>query len=282
VGQLRLRNHTFELGKKTLIMGVLNVTPDSFSGDGTYGDRDRAVSQAVKMAQTGADMIDVGGESTRPGSSPISAEVELRRVVPAVKRLVDRDIVVSVDTYKPTVARKVLDLGVDAINDITGLRNPRMAAAVAEHDAGVIIMHMKGEPKTMQEDPVYRNGVTKEVKNFLKSQIWKAQNAGIRSESIVIDPGIGFGKTVDHNLELIRNLGSLRDLDKPILVGPSRKGFLGRLLGLPAELRLEGTLAVVVASVMNGADIVRVHDVPECKRAVTVADAISRGDRPNH
>jgi len=274
--QLKLRNHSFELGARTLIMGVLNVTPDSFSGDGILRDSDRAISQALIMTRAGADLIDVGGESTKPGSSPVSPEAELRRIVPIVKRLVKQDIPTSVDTYKPKVAREVLDLGVDAVNDVTGLRNPEMAETVAEHAAGVIILHMKGVPKTMQDNPVYPNGVVWEVREFLRARVRIALDAGIRNESIVIDPGIGFGKTIDQNLELIRDLGCLKLLRKPILVGPSRKGFLGRLLGAPVDQRLEGTLAAVVASIMNGADIVRVHDVPECRRAAVVVDAISK------
>lgn len=274
---LKIRNHSFELGGRTLIMGVLNVTPDSFSGDGVYDNAEKAVSRAAEMIQDGADLIDVGGESTRPGADPVNAEEELRRVLPPLKRLLEENILVSVDTYKPEVAGKVLDLGAGLINDVTGLRDPRMADVVADRGAGVVIMHMKGEPRTMQDNPSYPNGVVEEIKGFLKSQIAMAEEAGIRSDGIIIDPGIGFGKTVDHNLEILRSLGSFGELRKPILIGPSRKSFLGKLLNVPDNRRLGGTIAAVVVSILNGADIVRVHDVPECRRAVAVADAISRG-----
>ncbi len=258
-------------------MGVLNVTPDSFSGDGIYDDPRRAASRAAEMIRDGADIIDIGGESTRPGSNPVGVEEELRRILPPLKSMLGENIPVSVDTYKTEVATKVLDLGADLINDVTGLRNSGMATVVAEHDAGVVIMHMKGEPKTMQDDPSYPNGVVEEIKNFLESQIAVAEEAGIRSDGIIIDPGIGFGKTVDHNLEIIRGLGSFGELQKPILIGPSRKSFLGKLLNVPDNTRLGGTIAAVVVSILNGVDIVRVHDVPECRRAVAVADAVSRG-----
>ncbi len=275
--RLKIRNHSFELGGRTLIMGVLNVTPDSFSGDGVYDDAEKAVTRAAGMIQDGADLIDIGGESTRPGADPVSAEEELSRVLPPLKRLLEENILVSVDTYKPEVAGRVLDLGASLINDVTGLRDPRMADLVADHGAGVVIMHMKGEPRTMQDNPSYPNGVVEEVKGFLKSQIAMAEEAGIRSDGIIIDPGMGFGKTVDHNLEILRSLGSLGELRKPVLIGPSRKSFLGKLLNVPDNRRLGGTIAAVVVSILNGADIVRVHDVPECRRAVAVADAISRG-----
>lgn len=257
-------------------MGILNVTPDSFSGDGIYQDPDLAVSKAMRMIEDGADIIDVGGESSRPGSDPIGAEEELKRLTPVVGALVDQSIPVSVDTYKPDVARRVLELGVDLINDITGLRNPSMGRAVADYGAGVVIMHMKGVPKTMQINPTYQRSVIEEVKDFLKSQISVAQDAGIADDSIIIDPGIGFGKTAEHNSEIIARLRSLKELGIPILVGPSRKNFVGKLLDLPVDLRLESNLAAVAASVMNGADIIRVHEVPECRRMVRIIDPISR------
>jgi dihydropteroate synthase len=197
-------------------------------------------------------------------------------VVPVVKGLVERNIPISVDTYKPEVAREALELGANMINDITGLTNPKMAGLIADHEAGIVIMHMKGEPKTMQNNPIYEHGVMEEVKIFLTSQISVAEDAGIDPESIVIDPGIGFGKTLNHNLEIIRNLASLKDLSKPVMVGPSRKSFIGKILDLPVDQRLEGTLATIVASAINGADIVRVHDVPESNQALTITDTIFR------
>lgn len=257
-------------------MGTLNVTPDSFSGDGIYEDPAKAVSRALRMVKEGADIVDVGGESSRPGSERINVNEDLKRVVPVVKSLVECDVPISVDTYKPEVAREVLELGAEMINDIKGLTNPKMARLVADYEAGVVIMHMKGEPKTMQDSPVYERSVIDEVKDFLASQVAVAKDAGIDSKGIVIDPGIGFGKTVNHNLEIIRNLASLKDLEEPVMVGPSRKSFIGKILDLPIDQRLEGTLATVVASIINGADIVRVHDVRECSRAIRITDATFR------
>jgi len=274
--QLKLRNHALEIGKRTLIMGILNITPDSFSGDGIYADPKKAVACALRMVKEGASIIDIGGESSRPGSQPVNAKEELDRVVPVVKGLVERNIPISVDTYKPEVAREALELGANMINDITGLTNPKMAGLIADHEAGIVIMLMKGEPKTMQNNPIYEHGVMEEVKIFLTSQISVAEDAGIDPESIVIDPGIGFGKTLNHNLEIIRNLASLKDLSKPVMVGPSRKSFIGKILDLPVDQRLEGTLATIVASAINGADIVRVHDVPESNQALTITDTIFR------
>ena len=274
--RLLTRGRAFELGERTLIMGVLNVTPDSFSGDGVYGDVEKAVSRASQMIREGADIIDIGGESTRPRAEPVGAEEELKRVLPPLERLLKEDMTVSVDTYKPEVAAETLGLGAHIINDVTGLRDPRMASIIAEHRAGAVIMHMKGEPRTMQVNPSYPNGVVEEVKQFLKAKVAMARAAGIPDDGIVVDPGIGFGKTVDHNLEILRSLASLKELGKPILVGPSRKSFVGKLLG-EEDTDRSGTAAAVVASVMNGADIVRVHDVPQCRRAVAIADAISRG-----
>jgi len=257
-------------------MGILNITPDSFSGDGIYDDPRKAIACALRMVKEGASIIDIGGESTRPRSDPVSAKEELGRVIPVVKGLVEHNVPIAVDTYKPKVAREVLELGADMINDITGLANPKMVGLIADYEAGVVIMHMKGEPKTMQDNPVYERSVMGEVKDFLVSRIAVAEDASINPESIIIDPGIGFGKTVNHNLEIVRNLASLKDLSKPVMVGPSRKSFIGKILDLPVGERLEGTLASVVASVINGADIVRVHDVQECNRAIRITDALFR------
>jgi len=257
-------------------MGILNITPDSFSGDGIYEDPEKAVTCALRMVKEGASIIDIGGESSRPGSQPVNAKEELGRVIPVVKSLVECNVPISVDTYKPEVAREVLKLGADMINDITGLTNPKMTGLIADYEAGVVIMHMKGEPKTMQNNPIYERGVMEEVKDFLASQIVMAEEAGIDPESIVIDPGIGFGKTIHHNLEIIRKLASLKDLSKPIMVGTSRKSFIGKILDLHVDQRLEGTLATVVASAINGADIVRVHDVPESNQALTITDTLFR------
>ena len=235
-----------------------------------------AVHLAREMVAAGADLIDVGGESTRPGSTPVTAEVELRRIGPIVKHLVGHGVAVSVDTYKPEVAKRVLELGADMINDVSGLGEPEMAGIISEQGAGVAIMHSGGRPGSRWTEPAYAGGVVKAVKQFLKSKVEEAEAAGVSRESIVVDPGVGFRKKVEDNLKVIAGIGALREMGKPILVGPSRKGFLGKLTGLPVEERLEATLAAVVACVINGADMVRVHDVRECKRAVVVADAIAR------
>ena len=257
---------------RVLVMGILNVTPDSFSDGGLFVDVEVAVHHAKQMVKDGAEIIDVGGESTRPGSEPVSEDEELKRIKPVIKRLLKEvDVPISVDAYKPKVAEECINLGIHLINDITGLRNKEMIKIVAKYKVPVIIMHMKGEPKNMQENPIY-DDVVKEVKEFLGSRIREAKKAGINY--IIIDPGIGFGKTTDHNLQILKRLKEFRDLKCPILVGASRKSFIGNITGLPANERLEGTLAAVSIAVMNGANIVRVHDVKECKRAVQVADAI--------
>lgn len=284
---MKLRGRSFELGARTLVMGVLNLTPDSFSGDGVAGDHDLAVHLAGEMVAAGADLVDVGGESTRPGSVPVTAEEEIRRVGPVVKHLVGHGITVSVDTYKPEVAKRVLELGAEMINDVSGLGKPEMAAVISGQGAGIAIMHSGGRPGSKWIEPAYPGGVVEAVKRFLKSKVEEAESAGVGRDSIVVDPGIGFRKRVEDNLKVIAGIESLKEVGKPILVGPSRKGFLGKLTGLPVEERLEATLAAVVACVANGADMVRVHDVRECKRAVAVADAIvrrpavTRGRRPS-
>ena len=257
-------------------MGVLNLTPDSFSGDGIYEAPAKAVSHAIRMMEQGASIVDVGGESSRPRSEPVSAKEELRRVAPVVKGLVERDVPISVDTYKPEVAREVLELGADMINDITGLGNPKLAELIAQYKAGVVIMHMKGTPRTMMDNAIYERGVIEEVKGFLSSRIAMAKESGIEPERIIVDPGIGFGKKVNHSLQIIRNLSAFKDLMEPIMIGPSRKSFIGKILDLPVSRRLEGTLAAVVSSIINGADIVRVHDVKECSLAIKITNAIFR------
>ncbi len=257
---------------KTCIMGILNVTPDSFSDGGLFSDVNTAVDHAKTMVAQGADIIDIGGESSRPGSQAVSEKEELARVLPVIRRLVQElKIPISIDTYKPTVAKECLKEGVHLINDITGLNDPKMAKLAAEYNVPVVIMHMKGTPKIMQENPVYVD-VVAEVKTFLKERVALAHNAGV--VDVIVDPGIGFGKTLKHNLEIIKRLGEFTDLGCPLLVGPSRKSFIGQLTGFPANDRIEGTLAAVAVAIMNGADIVRVHDVKECKRVVQVVDAI--------
>jgi len=255
-----------------LVMGVLNTAPDSFSDGGRFTDPEAAVAHGVRMQNEGADVVDVGGESTRPGAQPISTEEELSRVLPVVERLVhELRVPLSVDTSKAQVAEAALERGVRIVNDPTALRgDPDMAQVVRKHDAGLVVMHMLGTPATMQHEPRYED-VVREVCSFLKERLHAAQEAGIRRERIVLDPGIGFGKTVEHNLELIRGLGQLRQLGQPVLVGPSRKRFIGTLLDLPVDQRVEATIAACVAAVINGADAVRVHDVKPVRRAVDLA-----------
>lgn len=258
---------------RTLVMGVLNVTPDSFSDGGRYLDVVPATERGVQMVEEGADMIDVGGESSRPGSGRISEDDELRRVLPVLEALAARvSVPISIDTLKPGVARRCLESGASIVNDIRGLRDPQMLSVAAAAHASVVIMHMRGEPATMQLDTAYGD-VVAEVRSFLKAQSERARQAGIRE--IAIDPGLGFGKSAGQNFELLARLREFRALGCPILVGPSRKSFLGSLSSrLPVDERLEGTLAAVATAVINGAAVVRVHDVKQCRRVVDVADAI--------
>ncbi len=242
---------------------------------------DRAVAHGLQMAADGADIIDVGGESTRPkgpygeGAEEISADEEIRRVVPVIEELSSRsDVLISIDTYKAVVAEAALNAGAAIVNDISGLNyDPAMAHVIASHEAVLIAMHIKGTPKTMQQNPVYEN-VVEEVTSSLLRSIEKGRGAGI--EHILVDPGIGFGKKLEHNLSLIKNLRRLADLHYPIVIGPSRKAFIGMLLNLPVDQRLEGTAAAVAASIFQGANVLRVHDVKEMKRIAVVADAIVR------
>jgi dihydropteroate synthase len=254
-------------------MGILNVTPDSFSDGGRFLAPERAAERAFQMIDEGADFIDVGGESTRPQSEPISADEELRRVLPVIARLAEQtDIPISIDTTKAKVASETLAAGARIVNDISGLHfDAKMAAAVADKSASVVLMHIKGTPQTMQLNPTYDNLVG-EVIAYLQAGIEKAKQAGI--VQIIVDPGIGFGKTQAHNLQLLRELTRLKALGFPILVGASRKNFIGNILKLPVEQRVEGSVAAAIVAAMNGANIVRVHDVKETKRAMLIADAI--------
>jgi dihydropteroate synthase len=258
--------------EKTLIMGILNVTPDSFSDGGRFIDVETAVAHAKQMVLDGADIIDIGGESSRPGSAPLSEHDELKRVLPVICRLLDElSVPLSIDTYKPQVADTCLKEGVHLLNDITGLTNPEMVKVAAQYNVPVVMMHMKGTPKTMQENPTYQD-VIEELKTFFQQQITTAQRAGIKQ--VIIDPGIGFGKTLQHNLEILRHLSSFKSLRCPLLLGPSRKSFIGMLTGAAVTERFGGTLAAVSVAVLNGANIVRVHDVKECKQAVQILDAL--------
>jgi dihydropteroate synthase len=256
------------------VMGVLNVTPDSFSDGGLFMDRDAAVSRGRELAAAGADIVDVGGESTRPGAEAVPDEVELERTVPVVGELASAGIEVSIDTSKVGVAEAALDAGASMVNDVTALRGePELAALCAARGCQLVLMHMQGTPRTMQENPTY-DDVVDDVKAFLAERIETAVSAGIAEERIWIDPGIGFGKTVEHNLELLRRLGELRELGRPILVGTSRKSFIGRITGREVGDRLGGTIASNVLALVAGADMLRVHDVAEVAQALTVADVV--------
>jgi dihydropteroate synthase len=276
--KLTWRNFILDFDKKTQIMGILNVTPDSFSERGTYFDKDAAIERALAMVEDGADIIDVGGESTRPGSDPLPVDEELRRVLPVIKALAPRvSIPLSIDTYKADIARRALDAGAAMVNDISGLRfDPDMPKVVASYDAAVVIMHIKGTPQHMQQNPRY-DALIPEILDYLRISIRLAQKFGVREDRMIIDPGIGFGKTFDHNLEILRYLHEFTLLEKPVLIGPSRKAFLGKILGdAPPSNRLEGTAAAVAISIMNGVHMVRVHDVKEMVKVAKVADAIKR------
>jgi dihydropteroate synthase len=278
----RCREHTLSLGERTLVMGVVNVTPDSFSDGAMFASVDEAVAHGARLVDEGADLVDVGGESTRPRSDPIEVDEELRRVVPVIEGLAKArpGTPLSVDTRKPEVASAALGAGASVVNDIGGGRDGALLETVSRTGAGVVLMHMLGEPKTMQDDPRY-DDVVAEVHEFLRERIEAAVFAGIPEERVCIDPGIGFGKTLDHNLALLRAVSTLRMLGAAVMVGASRKGFIGTLTGVedPAA-RLEGSLAVAVLAAAHGADLVRVHDVEATVRALKVADAVVRGSTP--
>lgn len=258
------------------IMGVLNVTPDSFSDGGDFTDLKTAVDHALKMVRDGADIIDIGGESSRPGSKAVTAEVEIQRVIPVITEIRRHtDIPISIDTTKSVVAAAALDVGANIVNDISaGNFDPEMIPLVAKRGMPIILMHMKGTPKSMQVD-VHYDDLWGEIITYLQRAIRSCEDGGIASENIIVDPGIGFGKLLEHNLEIIRNLDKLKVLGKTILLGPSRKAFIGKLLGdAPSSERLEGTLAAVAVGVTKGASIIRVHDVKETRRFLKVYGAI--------
>lgn len=279
-------------GTRTYVMGIINVTPDSFSGDGVATSSDQAVTERVvaqvrQFVSDGADILDIGGESTRPGSRPVTAVEEMARIVPAIKtiRADMSDVVISVDTYRADVAEAALDAGADWINDVWGLRmDPAMAGLVAERNCPVVIMHNRSKPKDVNQEArlggryvgIHYANLIQDIKDELGQQIDLALSAGVHPEQIIIDPGIGFGKTVEQNLELLDRLGEFRTLGFPILSGPSRKSFIGYTLDLPPDQRLEGTAAAVAISIDRGADIVRVHDVAAMVRIARMTDAIVR------
>lgn len=263
-------------------MGVLNVTPDSFSDGGLYLDAGAAIAAGIQMVEEGADIVDVGGESTRPGAEPVSLEEEIARIAPVVEGLVAKGLRVSIDTQKPEVAKAALVLGAAMVNDVSGLRDPDMVDVCAKAGCGICVMHMLGTPKTMQAHPVYGD-VVRDVKEYLLHACALAERAGVHRADLWIDPGIGFGKSLGHNLEILRRLDEIVALGYPVLVGVSRKSFIGRILGsdelggdaqVPPQERLEGTLAAQVAAQLKGARAIRVHDVRQARRAAIVTGAI--------
>lgn len=280
--KMQFRGRIVEPGGGPFVFGILNVTPDSFSDGGVYNTADDAIEAGCRMADAGADVIDVGGESTRPGSAYVPADEQIRRTQPVIaglaKRFGPNGPAISIDTRLAEVARAAADAGASVVNDVSALRDdPTLAKLIADRGLGVILMHMKGTPADMQAKPTYTD-VVAEVRAFLAERIEIACLAGIPHEWIIIDPGIGFGKTTAHNLEILRQVGSFRELGVPVLVGPSRKRFIGEVLGIdsPAD-RLMGTLAVVSACMLAGVECVRVHDVAECRQVVDMCKAIRRG-----
>lgn len=277
-GYLPTRHGRLDFSRRTAIMAILNVTPDSFYDGGRRLDPGKAIADGIEMAGAGADVIDIGGESTRPGARPVSADEELERVLPVIRGL-RREIRVpiSIDTYKSRVARGALAQGADIVNDISALRfDPEMVGLVAAEKVPVVLMHMQGSPRTMQAAPRY-DDVVREVEAFLALRIQYAVERGVERDKIIIDPGLGFGKTLEHNLALLRGLPALASLGQPLLVGASRKTFIGKILGAEPGERLEGSLAAAAAAVLAGVNIIRAHDVKETWKAVRVADAIRFG-----
>jgi dihydropteroate synthase len=269
------KDRQYILGDRTWIIGVLNITPDSFYDGGFYFDKVKAIERALELVAEGADIIDIGGESSRPGSDPIPAEEEMRRVLPVISDLRQRtQALISIDTTKYAVAKAAVEEGADIINDISSLRlDPKMLSFVAESRAALVLMHMKGTPKTMQINPSYQD-LLGEIKGFLEERMEVAQAYGVPKENLIIDPGIGFAKNPGDNLSLINKLNVFAELDRPILIGASRKSFIGKILNEPPQTRLEGSLAAAVMSIVRGAHILRVHDVLSTKKAVLVAEAI--------
>ena len=270
----RCRDRVYELSERVLVMGVLNVTPDSFSDGGRFLDPEAALAHGRALQAEGADLVDIGAESTRPGSAPVLAQEQWRRLEPVMRGLGrEPGVCLSVDTGSAVVAERALASGASVINDVTALADPAMAQVVAAAGAGLVLMHMRGTPADMQHDPRYADAPA-EIAQWLGARLEHARGAGIPEECVALDPGIGFGKTVDHNLELLARLDEIGALGRPVVVGISRKGFLGRLLDLPDDQRLEGGLAAAAVAVFRGASIVRTHDVAATRRAVTIATAI--------
>jgi dihydropteroate synthase len=266
---LQLNKHFFDL-KRPLVMGILNITPDSFSDGGMYLDFNVALKRADQMIEEGADIIDIGGESTRPGSDPVSTYEELKRIVPvieAIKKI--SDIAISIDTYKPEVMKEVIDMDVAMINDIFALQKPNAIDLIKKSNVGVCLMHMQGTPKTMQLNPTYKN-VVSEVRSFLEERANLIANEGIDKSRIILDPGFGFGKTFEHNIDLLQNIESFQSLNLPILVGLSRKSFIRKILNGDHDDHLSGSISAAILSVLKGAKILRVHDIKETQSALKI------------
>ena len=257
-------------------MGIVNVTPDSFSDGGAYLSPDAAIAHGIELIDEGADILDIGGESTRPGAAEVSVDEETERVVPVIEGLADAGVPISVDTSKAAVAERALEAGASIVNDVTALGDPAMAPLCAEAGCRLVLMHMKGTPRTMQQEPRY-DDLLGEISAFLRERMDRAVEAGVAEEAIWLDPGIGFGKTVEHNLELIDRLGELRELGRPLVLGASRKSFIGKLTGREVDDRLGGSLAAAVVGSLRGADVLRVHDVRATREAVLVTEAITGG-----
>ena len=268
-------NSWLQSPSKTLVMGVLNLTPDSFSDGGLFTTKEKALDHCLKMINEGADLIDVGGESTRPGSDPLSINEELDRTIPIIEKIRSiTDCTISIDSYKSEVVEAALNVGANIVNDISGLTfDHNMAELISQKNAPIIMMHINGKPKIMQQNPQYDN-LLKDILDFFSRQLKLAQSAGIDSSKIILDPGLGFGKKVEHNFELIRKLPQICAMGFPVLVGPSRKSFIGEALNLPINDRIEGTMASITASIINGARIVRVHDIQKTRRTVTITEKI--------
>ena len=287
---IKIGNHTFDWGARTYVMGILNITPDSFSGDGILASprgNQSGTEQAANFLSLGTDILDVGGESTRPGSAPVSAQTEAERVIPIIKELTKKfpEAIISIDTYKASVADEALNAGAHILNDVWGLRaDPALAGVAAKHNAPVILMHNRSNPASVELREKLGNSYSgskyddllTDVKRELMDSVKLAHAAGIPDERIILDPGLGFGKTVEHNLELIRRLDEIRSLGYPVLLGPSRKSFIGFTLDLPTNQRVEGTAATISVGITRGADIVRVHDVEQMVRVTKMTDALVR------
>ena len=266
---LQLNKHSYDLNRP-LVMGILNITPDSFSDGGQYLDFDQALKRAEIMIEEGADIIDIGGESTRPGSDPVSVDEELKRITPIIKALNKHsNIVISVDTYKPEVMEQVIDMGVAMINDVFALQQPGATEVIKKSNVGICLMHMQGKPKTMQLNPTYQD-VVNEVKLFLEERTNSLIAEGIQTERIILDPGFGFGKTFEHNITLLQNLESFQPLKLPLLVGLSRKSFIRKILSGDHDDHLSGSISAAILSLLKGAKIVRVHDVKETQSAIKI------------